>query len=158
MGMGRMGQVLAHSLEFFSGHTATGAHQLHDVLVNNEYYPASGSFVDVSGKERVHILVLLGELADAITFEIYESDAVGGTEDQISATYCKHTCAADDDNEFVAFTIEVAKLSTDHHFLTCKVGSVNGSNYAAIFFLPEGLQLPTSSDALPAASQHEYVG
>ena len=114
--------------------------------------------MDVSGHERVHVLVLLGELADAITFEIYEADAVGGTEAQISETYCKHTCAADDDNEFVAFTIEVAKLTLNSHFLTCRVGAVQGANYAAIFFLPEGLQLPTSSDALPAASQHEYVG
>ena len=158
MGMGRMGQILARSLEFFSGHAATGTHQLHDVLVNNEYYPETGSFVDVSGHERVHVLILLGELADAVTFEIYEHDSASGTPTQISATYLLHTCAADDDNEFVTFTIEVAKLALNHHFLTCKVGAVQGANYAAIFFLPEGLQLPTTSDALPSASQHEYVG
>jgi hypothetical protein len=145
--------------EVVNGNAATGTHQLHDVLVNNEYYPASGSFVNCQGAERVHVLIELGELADTVAFELYESDAVDGTEDQISATYYKHTVAADDDGEYVTITIETARMSSDHYYLTTKVSGVSGNNYAGITYLLEKPgNLPASSDALPSASQNYYNG
>lgn len=148
-----MGRVFGHQFAPVSGHTASGTTQLHDVLVNNAYHPASASFVNVAGYERVHILILLGELADTVAFQVYEAEAADGTPDTLGSDYL-HTVAADDDNEFVAFTIEVADLSTDHHYLCVKTTGVSGSNYAAIIFLLEGMDLPVSATALPSASIH----
>lgn len=159
MAMGRMGQILGHTFDVVNGNSNGSTHDLEDVLVNNEYYPVSGSYIDVSGAERVHVLVELGTLADAITFELYEAEAADGTEDQISATYYKHTCVADDDGEFAVITIETNRLSKDHHFLTTKVAAVSGTNYATITYLLEVYgDLPPTSTALPTASQHYYTG
>ena len=158
----RMGQLLGSSFKIVSGHTEvadSASHDLEDILVNNEYYPASGSYIDVSGAERVHVLIQLGTLADAITFELYEAEATDGTEDQISATYYKHTCVADDEGEFIIITIETARLSKDHHFLTTKVGAVSGSDYAAIAYLLEMYgELPTAVGDTPADSRHYFTG
>jgi len=154
-----MGQILSHTFEVVNGNSTGSTHDLEDVLVNNAYYPVSGSYVDVSGAERVHVLIELGTLADAVTFELYEAEATDGTEDQISATYYKHTCAANDDGEYVVITIEVDRLSKDHHFLTTKVGAVSGSDYATITYLLEMAgELPPTSTALPTASEHYYTG
>ena len=154
-----IGTILGHLFKVVTGHSIASTHDLIDVLVNNEYYPVSGSYIDVSAAERVHVLILLGALADAVTFELYEAEAADGTEDQISATYYKHTCAANDDGEFAVITIETSRLSKDHHFLTTKVGGVSGSDYAAIIYLLEGVaELPPTSTGLPTASQHYYTG
>lgn len=158
MAMGS-GNLFGSIYEVVSGQAAAGTHQLHDILVTDEYYPVSGLYIDVSHAERVHVLIELGELADPITFELYESDAVDGTEDQISATYYKHTCVANDDGEYAVITIQTSRMSLDHHFLTCKVSAVATNNYAGITYLLERYgELPPTSTALPAASQHYFTG
>jgi len=157
------GRLLSSTFKFVSGHTEaadSASHDLEDVLVNNEYYPASGSYIDVSGAERVHVLIHIGTLADAITFQLYEAEAADGTEDALSSSYYKHTCVATDEGEFVVITIEVARMSLDHHFLTTKVGSVSGSDYAAIVYLLEmyGELPPTQSDYFPDGNQYYFTG
>ena len=152
--MDRMGEIFAHAYKIAKGQS------LVETVLANGNYPASGSYVDVSDCERFHVLISLGTLADAIVFTIKEVDSTTGTVDTIDATYAAHTCADDDDGEFVLLTIEVDKLSTDHHFVTCVVSGVSGSNYAEIFFLLPESELPvTQTTAVcPAASQHEFVG
>ena len=96
------GRLLSSTFKFVSGHTEaadSASHDLEDVLVTDEYYPATGSYIDVSGAERVHVLIHIGTLADAITFQLYEAEAADGTADALSATYYKHTCAAADDGD-----------------------------------------------------------
>lgn len=158
------GSLLSSVYKFVSGHTEaadSASHDLEDVLVNEEYYPASGSYIDVSGAERVHVLIHVGTLADAITFQLYESDAADGTEDELSDSYYKHTCTAADDGEFIVITLEVARMSLDHHFLTTQVGSVSGSNYASIIYLLEmsGNKPPTQNTTyFPADNQYYFTG
>jgi len=158
------GSLLSSKYKFVSGHTEaadSASHDLEDVLVNDEYYPASGSYIDVSGAERVHVLLHIGTLADAITFQLYEAEAVDGTEDALSSSYYKHTCTATDEGEFVVITIEVSRMSLDHHFLTTKVGAVSGSDYATIVYLLEmyGELPPTqSTDYFPSGNQYYFTG
>ncbi|MBU0494097.1 MAG: hypothetical protein KKB13_19795 [Chloroflexi bacterium] len=155
--MNKSGQILAHSFKIAEGSATCGA-QL-DAAVD---LPASGSYIDVSGYERVHILAKFGTIhgSDAPVLEPKCSDAADGTLDQIDSDLA-HTAAADDDQEWVAWTIEVAKLPEDHHFLAVDVtgGATNGS-YAEVFFLLEGLSLPVTQTTavLPSASQYEYCG
>ena len=156
------GTRLGHLYKLVNGNTQGGSHDIKDVLVNNEYYPASGSYIDVSDCERVHVLIQLGELADNITFELYESDSASGTEDQISATYYKVTTTggSDDTDEgvYACITIEVSRLSTDHHYLTTKVGGVTGSNYAAITYFLETGNLPETGGDLDTSLVGYYSG
>jgi len=157
--MGRSGQIFAHT--FVVTPCEDGSSEIETALTAGNY-PASGSYIDVSPYERFHVLIWMGTIhgSDAPVFEIKQAEAVDGTLDTLDATYCKHTCAADDDGEFVAFTVEVDKLATDHHFVSVVVSGVTNGSYAAILFLGEALSLPVTqaTGVLPAASQHEFVG
>jgi hypothetical protein len=126
-------------------------------------YPASGSYIDVTGYQWVNIPIHLGAInaSDVPVFEVKCSDATNGTADSIDTTYCQHTCAHDDDDEMITFAIEVAKLPADHHFLTVTVSGVTNGTYGDILFLlgPARHQPVTQTTALlPTASIHEFAG
>lgn len=126
-------------------------------------YPASGSFVDVSGFEYVHIVAHLGTLhaSDTPTLEPKCSDAANGTLDQISSTLI-HTCdVTNDDGQFVVWTIQVDTLPADHHFLSVATGGTltNGSYIDVIFLLAGAREMPvTQAAALPSAHQYVWAG
>jgi len=157
--MGRSGMILAHTLYVVP--CEDGSNEIETALSAGNY-PASGSYIDVSGYERFHILIHLGTInaSDTPIFEIKQADSVSGTLDTLSATYCKHTCAHDDDGEFILFTVEVDKLATDHHFISVVVSGVDNGSYGDIIFFGEARSLPVTqaTATLPSASQHEYVG
>lgn len=125
-------------------------------------YPASGAYVDVSAYEWVNIIIHLGVLDSTVTFEVRENHLqTAGTLDVIDATYCKHTIAADDDDEFVTFYIETANLSDDHHFLSVVVSDATGNDYADIVYYLGGARaqpVTQTTTLLPAASQHIFAG
>lgn len=154
--MARMGEIFAHTYKLVKGQDKV------ETALAAANYPASGSYIDVSGCERFHVLVHLGTVhnSDTPTFEIKQADAVNGTLDTISATYAKHVAAGDDDGEWIMFTIEVDKLDVDHHFVSCVVSAVTNGSYGDIFYLLPLMTLPvTQATAVcPAASQHAFVG
>ncbi len=126
-------------------------------------YPPSGSYVDVSGYRWVHIHAHLGTLhaSDTPTLEPQCSDAANGTLDEIDATALKHTCdVTNDDGQDVMWSIEVAKLPTDHHFVALDTGGTltNGSYVDVTFFLEGGSEPVSQPTTLPAAHCYEYVG
>lgn len=157
--MANMGNILSHNYKVAEGSATVGAQ-----LAAGTDLPASGSYVDVSEAERVHILLKFGVIhgSDAPVLEPKCADAVGGTLDALdTSNTLQHTAAADDDQEWVSWTIEVSSLPTDHHFLAVDVvsGATNGS-YAQVFFLLEMKDCPTqqTSTVLPAASQYWFAG
>ena len=146
------GTVFAHKYKIVEGALVGGA------IVAATDIPASGSYVDVSGTLRTHIVCKLGVIhaSDAPTLQPKCSDAVGGTADAITGL-AAHTVAADDDTEFVTWTIETSQLPTDHHFLLIDVGGTtsNGSYADINFFLEYGDQPVTQiSTTLPSTSQY----
>lgn len=156
------GRLLSSTFKIVSGHTLAGSQDLEDELVDAAYYPASGSFIDVSGAERVHVLIHLGTLADLGTFKLYEHDSATGTPTQIDDTnaYYDHTYAAGDDGDFIVITLEVSRMSLDHHFLTTLVNE-SGTNYATIIYLLEmyGELPPTQTAYFPVTdNQHYFTG
>lgn len=126
-------------------------------------YPASGSYVDVSGFEYVHILAHLGTLhaSDTPTLEPKCADAANGTLDRIDATLV-HTCdVTNDDGQFVVWTIQVDTLPADHHFMALATGGTltNGSYIDVIFLLAGAREMPvTQAAALPSAHQYIWAG
>jgi len=155
---GRLGQIFSNNYKI-----AKGSATLAQAIASATDLPASGSYVNVAGYERVHIIAALGVIhgSDSPTLEPKCSDAVGGTADSIDAATLLHTPAVDDDEEFVTWTVEVRKLPVNHHFLLVDIGGTtsNGS-YGFVFFLLEGLDLPVTQTTavLPTASQYAYVG
>jgi hypothetical protein len=124
--------------------------------------PASGSYVNVSDAIRVHIVAHWGVVhaSDIPTLEPKCSDAADGTADVIDADLL-HTAAADDDNEFVVWTIEVESLPEDHYFLLVDVaGTVSNGSFADVFFLLEMQDRPVTQTTavLPTASQYYFGG
>lgn len=102
--------------------------------------PASGSFIDISGYEYVHIIVHLGTIhsSDSPVFEPKCSDAVNGTLDRIDSTLAI-TPATNDDGEFLHWTIKVDTLPIDHHYLAVATsGTLTNGSYADAIFLLDG--------------------
>lgn len=150
---GRMGATFANAFKVVPGNVCGAA-------ITAAAMPASGSFVDVKGYERVHILLQFGAIAgsDAPVLTPKCSDAINGTLDVIDATLA-HTAADDDDNEWVAWTIEVGKLPADHHFLSLVASGTLVGTYGSVIFLLESLEVPIATyTALPTASRYVWAG
>jgi len=156
MAMGRSGEVFVHTYKIVNGQAKP------ETVLTSTAYPASGSYIDVSGCERFHCLIHWGTIAggDTPVATLQETDSASGTLDDIDTTYAKHTGANDDDGEWVSFTVEVDQLATDHHFVACTLSGISGSTYGEIFFLLPLMSLPVTqtTTVLPSASQHELVG
>lgn len=116
---------------------AAGQTSPEDLLAAGNY-PASGSYIDVTGYTHAACLIHCGAIhnSDAPSFELKQADAADGTLDTINATYAKVTLAGTDDDEFVLIQLDLAVLAADHHFLSCVVGgTVTNGSYADIVWL-----------------------
>lgn len=156
MAMGRSGELFANTFKVVNGQS------LPETVLTSTQYPASGSFIDVSGCERFHCLVHWGTIhaSDTPVVTLKEADSASGTPDTIDATYAAHTGANNDDGEWVSFTVEVDQLSTDHHFVCAELSGISNATYGEIFFLLPLISLPVTQTTavLPSASQHALVG
>jgi len=123
--------------------------------------PESGSYIDVSGYELVHILLHLGTIdnADSPTFEPRVANSSTGTLDQIDSSLV-FTPAITDDGYFAMWTIAVGRLAEDHHHLAMLLGGTytNGS-YADVIYIMEPRRLPVTqtSTVLPTAHQFTWT-
>jgi hypothetical protein len=147
--------ALANNLKVFDGSATVGA----QIAVATNL-PASGSFIDVSTGKWVHVLCRLGVVhaSDLPTLEPRCSDAVGGTLDAIDASLV-HSVAADDDEEWVTWSIEVESLPLDHHFMSVLVGgTVTNGSFAQVFFLLDENDKPVTQTTavLPTTSKYVY--
>jgi len=121
--------------------------------------PASGSFVDVSGYEYVHILIHLGTLhaSDSPVFEPKCSDAANGTLDRIDSTLAKTPDVTADDGQVLVWSIKTDTLPADHHFLAVAVsGTLTNGSYADVLFLLEPRHLPVTQTAAVCPSDNQF--
>jgi hypothetical protein len=144
-------------MKFVAGQTSP-----EDALSTGDY-PASGSYIDVSGYEWVNVVIHMGAIdaSDTPTFKVQQADATNGTLDTISTANCVVTAAADDDDEVVSFYLETATLADDHHFISVDVSGVaNGSYGDIMYYLGGARHLPVSQTTalLPTASQKIHAG
>jgi len=103
-------------------------------------YPASGSFIDVTGFEWVNVVVHLGAIdsGDTPVFKLQQSDSVSGTMDTIDTANCVKTCAHNDDDQALMFYLETSQLAADHHFITVDVSGVSNASFGDIIYLLGG--------------------
>lgn len=122
-------------------------------------YPASGSYVDVSGFEVVHIIAHLGTLhaSDTPTLEPKCADANNGTLGAIVATALVHTAdVTNDDGKTVIWSIQVNKLPATKRFITLAMGGTltNGSYIDVMYLLENGSQPVTQPTTHAASYNH----
>lgn len=97
-------------------------------------FPASASYIDVSGYTHFAFMVNAGTLDSELTLQVQEHDSATGT--ATSVTSATATVGATDDDYLYLIEVEVSRLSLNHHFVTLDVSGQAGSNeYLAIFFI-----------------------
>lgn len=152
-----MNQIYSQQAKVVAGQTSP-----EDALSAGNY-PASGSYIDVSGYEGVNVVVHMGAIdaGDTPGLEVKVAEAADGTLDVIDATDCVHEVAADDDDEVITFYIATEALAEDHHFLSLVVADVTNGSYADIMYYlvnPRHLPVTQTTALLPTASQNIYTG
>ena len=97
-------------------------------------FPASASYIDVSGFERFAFLIKAGTLNSALTCKVQQATAIDGTpSDVTSATVA---VGATDDNEVFIIEVETRKLLAAGQFVTLDVAGAAGSDdFLSITFL-----------------------
>ena len=144
------GVIMAHKYRVVRGNASP------EDAISAASYPASGSFIDVSGVSFVHIWVELGAIAasDAPVFTVQATSAANGTLATVDSSNLVHTAADDDDDELVYFGFPTAILPTDSHFITLTASGTLVGTQASITFWLEDHEKPVTQGALPAASIH----
>jgi len=130
-----------------------------DALATAEY-PASASFIDVTGFEWVNVVVHLGAInaSDTPTFKLQQSDSVSGTMDTIDAVYCRKVAAHTDDDQALMFYLETSQLDTDHHFITMDVSGVANATYGDIlFFLGGARDKPVTQATALVPTDNQFI-
>jgi len=122
-------------------------------------YPASGSFIDVTGYEWVNVVVHLGAIdsGDTPVFKLQQSDSVSGTMDTIDTVNCKKTCAHTDDDQALMFHLETSQLADDHHFITMDVSGVATSYADILFFLGGARHKPVTQATTLVPTDNQFI-
>ena len=147
------GEILASKLKYlYSSAIAT------NIAIGS---PASGSYIDVSDFVRVHLIATFGTIHDTDTVAVSPrcADAVNGTPDVISASlvYTPHVTTGE--GLAAMWTIEVASLPTDHHFilLYCD-GTLSNGTKCHVQIFGEGKSLPVTQDDTVCLFEHSWAG
>lgn len=126
-------------------------------IADATYYPASGSFIDVSGYSRFGFLIHPGALDSALTFQVRQDTSATVTGAVKALTGALASVAATDDNKY--FFVEVNTNQLDgaggFRFVTLyATGAAAGDDFAALFFFAWASRLgPVTQPAnLPAAN------
>ena len=115
-------------------------------------YPASAAYLDVSPYERVHIIASFGTIhgSDSPVLTPKQTDSVSGTLDAVDSTttgaYTPNVTTGD--NLSYVWTIEVADLATDHHFVALQTsGTLTNGTYVHVVILGEPKSLPATQSS-----------
>jgi hypothetical protein len=124
-------------------------------------YPASGSYVDVSDYVRVHVIATFGVIhtTDTPVVTVRCAEAVAGTPDVLDAALA-YTPAPDSDDGLAAmWTIEVASLPTDHHFLLVATsGTLTNGTYIHVQMFGEPKDQPLAQSSTVVDFEYNYAG
>ena len=149
-----MRPTFQHNYKFVAGQTSP-----EDALANGNY-PASGSYVDLTGYEWAEVVIHLGAVDSAVVFTLKQTDGTAGaTLDTIDTVNCKKTIATTDDDQIINFHLQTEQLAANHHFITCVVSSAAGSNdYGDIlYFLGGARHVPVTQTTALCPSDNQFI-
>lgn len=104
----------------------------------NDYLPASGSFIDMSEFDHGVFLIAVGTLDTGTTLAVYQDTSATATGSIKAVTSASQAVAADDDNKWLTIEFNTNQIDQDNDFryVTLKSSGGAGSNdYLCVFFL-----------------------
>jgi hypothetical protein len=106
-------------------------------IATNDYYPATGSFLDTSGFRTNMFMIDLRDLADAIDVEVYQSTTAASAGAKAITGAAKTDIAATDDAKMLSIEVgtDQLDLANGFRYITLKVSGVSGSNWIDIHVL-----------------------
>ncbi len=107
-----------------------------DVLAD-AYYPASGSFIDMAGYQRIVFLIGLDTIVTP-DFEVYQDTSATATAGiKAVSGAAKTDVVTGDDGKWMTIEVDASKLDINNSFryVTLKVSGTGGADNAAIFAL-----------------------
>jgi len=120
-------------------------------LSDGDYLPASGSFVDMAGLDKLVFLVGMGTLDTETTFAVYQDTSATATGSIKAVSDASQVVAATDDNKWLTITVRADALDRTNSFryVTLKAsGPAGGNDYACVFALGFGSKkLPVTQPA-----------
>ena len=148
------GEILSNKLKYLYSSVCETA------MSGVSAYPASGSYVDVSDFVRVHVIATFGTIhnSDSPVVTVKCSDSASGTLDVLDASLAYTPTPASDDNLAAMWTIEVASLPTDHHFLAVATsGTLTNGTYIHVQMFGEAKDQPPSQAATVVDFEYNYA-
>lgn len=131
--------------------TVVSCNDFGTACVDADYYPASASFIDMSGIEHGVFLVKLGGEDSAMTFAVYQDTSATATGSIAAVTSASQAAGTGDDNKFLTIEFNANQLNRagGFRYVTLKQTGAAGSNdYCQVFFLGFGhRKQPVTKDA-----------
>jgi hypothetical protein len=124
-------------------------------------YPASASYVNVADYVRVHVIATFGVIhnCDTPVVTVKCAEAANGTLDVLSSDLAYTPDPAADDGLAAMWTIEVASLPTDHHFLAVATsGTLTNGTYIHVQMFGEVKDQPPAQLASVVDFEYNYAG
>lgn len=106
-----------------------------DAITDTTYYPADGSFIDVSQYDSFAFYIGAGGLNTALTFAVYEnsSTASAGSTAISGATV---TVGATGDDKWYMIEVDAQAMTPGHRYVSLYgTGAAGGDDYAYIAFM-----------------------
>lgn len=141
---------------FYPNNYVQGCNNFGTAIVDGNF-PASASYIDVSGFYTFCFLVRAGALDSALTLQVKQDTSATETASIKNITDATVTVGTGDDNGWASIEVEVAKLDIANGFryVTLAVSGAAGSNdYLDIIFLG---RLPRTAPVTQSASYFDYA-
>ena len=105
-------------------------------IADTTYYPASGSFIDVSNYERCVFLIEMGTTNSALTFTVRQDTAATSTAVKALDNTAAIVIAAADGDKWATIEFSTNQLAAGFRYVSLyATGAAAGDDYACITFI-----------------------
>lgn len=128
-----------------------GCNAFGTAVAANDKIPASGSFIDMSGLDKLVFLIHVGTMDSASTFTVMQDTAATAAAGKVLDTTKAVVVGTDDDGEWVSIEVNAADLDRANSFryvYLLATGQAGGNDYFAVSALGFGSKkLPVTQAA-----------
>jgi len=113
-------------------------------------YPASGSYIDVSGYSRFGFIVITGTIAHGQTWQVQQATANNGTLKDVTGAVKAVGSTGDNLNYIIEVSTAELDINNGYKFVTLLNTGGSTGDYSAILFFGIGKRVPVTNDSLTA--------
>ncbi len=118
-----------------------------DVVLAAGAYPASASFLDVSGLYKFAFVILSGTLAHAQTWQVQQATTISGTLKDVTGALASPGVTSDGKPFIIEVDCDKLDVNNGYKFVSLlNTGGTTG-DYSTILFLGWGKKIPVTQDA-----------